>query len=95
MPPKDWTQRFEKAEQKPRVGRLVFGILILLSKASHFIAVNPDQPKGIMGLLDLWPPTNAEAIGYDLGSTLLWLVALWLIVTGVQPKAVTLPPEPK
>jgi hypothetical protein len=95
MEPKDWAKRFEKAEQKPRAGRIVFGVLILLSKVSHFIPVNPDQPKGIMGLLDLWPPIGAEAIGYDLASTLLWPVAVWLIMSGVQPRKVILPPEPK
>jgi hypothetical protein len=50
MPAKDWNQRFEKAEQKPRVVRIVFGVLILLSKISHFIpGVNPDQEIGDYG----------------------------------------------
>jgi hypothetical protein len=48
-----------------------------------------------MARFDLWPPVNAEAIGYDLASTLLWLLAIWLIVTGMQPRKVTLPPDPK
>jgi hypothetical protein len=88
---KDWNDRFERAQVKPRTWRVVVGALILFSKVGHFVTTQGD----IMKRLDLWAPVNSEALGYDVASSLMWLLAIWLIASGLQPRQVQLPPEPK
>ena len=51
--------------------KLIFGSLIFLAKVS--------QPNR-----DFWLTPNAESFGYDVMSFLMYLLALWLIVSGVQ-----------
>ena len=93
MSEKNWTERFETAQQKPKTWRVAVGLIILLVKVSSII--QPHTSNDVLGRLDLYPSTNAEALGYDLASTLLWLAAVWLIVSGLQSRKVVLPSGPK
>ena len=79
---KDWSERFERTQAKPRIGRVVLGAFILIARVGHILMI----PGGFAQRLDLWPPNNGEAVGYDLAGLTMWILAVWLIVSGLKPR---------
>jgi hypothetical protein len=88
---KNWSERFEKAQPRQRTWRVFLGAFILIAKIGHIVS----SEGGIVQRLDLWPLDNSEAIGYDFASVGLWILAAWLIASGVRSRKVELPPETK
>ena len=90
---KDWSERFERAQGKQRPVRVWIGVLILIAKGWSIFGDTRKSSPGVLGCLDLYPPTNAEAVGYDMGSIGLWPLAVWLIVSGVRTRRPKIPAE--
>jgi len=77
---KDWSERFERAQAKPRHWRIVLGIILIALKVGQLFA------NGEHGLLQ--SPNLYERAGAYFGDLFLFVLAGWLIYTGFKPARV-------
>jgi len=83
LPVKDWNERFERSQAKPRHWRIVVGVILIALKIGQFPA------NGEHGLLQ--SPNLAERSGAYFGDALLFAFAAWLIYSGFKPAKAKIP----
>jgi hypothetical protein len=77
---KDWNERFERAQSKPRYWRIAVGAFLIVGKIGQFFM------SGTTGLLQ--SPDPSERAGAWFGDVLLVAAAVWLIYSGSKPARV-------
>jgi len=82
---KDWNERFERAQSKPRPWRIAVGIVLPAGKVGQFFM------SGGTGFLQ--SPDPAERAGAYFGDALLFAGAVWLIYSGFRQTRVKLPKD--
>jgi hypothetical protein len=80
---KDWNERFQRAQAKPRVGRVVVGIGIIVVRVFTLA----------YGIPEIYLETFANRLGALLGDMILFALAIWLIYTGRRPAKVNIPKD--
>jgi hypothetical protein len=82
---KDWNERFERDQNKPRHWRIVVGLLLIAVEAKNHIGPDPN-------LLTADDPS--QQLGMHVAAVLLVALGCWLIYSGFKPKTVRIPKDP-
>jgi hypothetical protein len=79
---KDWNERFERAQKRPRHWRIALGVVLTAIKIIQFAS-----PGGLEFLENL---NTAGLAGSIFGDVVIFVLAGWLIYSGFKPGKITI-----
>jgi hypothetical protein len=82
---KDWNERFERAQRKPRHWRIAVGVLLIGIEAKNHLAPDPNL---------LAADNPSQQLGMNVAAVLIVALSCWLIYSGFKPKKVSIPKDP-
>lgn len=85
LPEKDWNERFERSQAKPRHWRIAVGVVLIAIKIIQFASPG--------GLEFLENPNTAGLAGSIFGDVVIFALAGWLIYSGFKPAKVKIPKD--
>jgi hypothetical protein len=83
---KDWNERFERSQKKPRYWRIVVGLLLIVVEAKNHIAPDPNLLKA---------DNPSQQLGMNIAAVLIVVLGCWLIYSGFRPKKVGISKDPE